>query len=138
VFINGGHNNTVENNILMDGLQQQIMASDYAQRGLGNVFRHNVVVWRDPKATLAGSGWAKDAAHIDADYNVYWHGGLEIPEFAGLQKAGLDAHSLVADPLLVNAAREDFRLKPGSPALKLGFVPIDTSKIGLKGYRPPQ
>src|SRR5690606_32276187 len=27
----------------------------------------------------------------------------------------------------------DFRLKPDSPALKLGFEPIDTSKVGLYG-----
>ncbi|MHC4798456.1 MAG: hypothetical protein ACYTF1_17615, partial [Planctomycetota bacterium] len=43
-----------------------------------------------------------------------------------------DAHSVVADPLFVDPAKHDYRLKPESPGLKLGFKPIDTSKIGLK------
>jgi hypothetical protein len=49
------------------------------------------------------------------------------------QARGHDRHSLVADPKFVDAAHGDFRLKADSPALKLGFVPIDTSKIGLYG-----
>ena len=39
--------------------------------------------------------------------------------------------SLVADPLFVDPESGDFRLKPGSPALTLGFEPIDRSVIGL-------
>jgi hypothetical protein len=44
----------------------------------------------------------------------------------------VDAHSLAVDPLFVDAANGDFRLKAGSPAVKLGFVPIDLSKVGLR------
>ena len=39
----------------------------------------------------------------------------------------------MADPKFVDAAHGDFRLKADSPALKLGFLPIDTAKIGLYG-----
>ncbi|MEI6500228.1 MAG: right-handed parallel beta-helix repeat-containing protein [Armatimonadota bacterium] len=35
------------------------------------------------------------------------------------------------DPLFVNAKKLDFRLKPESPAFKLGFKPIPIEKIGL-------
>ena len=51
--------------------------------------------------------------------------------FAQWQKTGFDRHSLVADPLFVDPSKGDFTLRPASPALKLGFEPIDTSKIGL-------
>jgi hypothetical protein len=40
---------------------------------------------------------------------------------------------VIADPMFVNADAGDFSLKPDSPALKLGFKPIDTSKVGLYG-----
>ena len=43
---------------------------------------------------------------------------------------GQDQHSMVADPLFVNSLKDDYRLKPDSPAFKLGFKPIPFEKIG--------
>jgi hypothetical protein len=48
------------------------------------------------------------------------------------QRDGGDTHSLAVDPLFVDPANGDFRLRPDSPALKLGFTPIDWSEAGLK------
>ena len=53
-----------------------------------------------------------------------------LDEWASWQALGFDQHSLVADPLFVNADKDDYRLKPNSPALKLGFKPIPVEKIG--------
>jgi hypothetical protein len=39
------------------------------------------------------------------------------------------------DPLFVDANNNDYRLRPESPALKLGFQPIPTDRIGV--YRHP-
>lgn len=47
------------------------------------------------------------------------------------QKDGVDHHSLAVDPLFVDPANGDFRLASNSPALKMGFVPFDMSKVGL-------
>ncbi len=43
---------------------------------------------------------------------------------------GKDQNSVLADPMFVNPAKHDFRLKPDSPALKLGFKPIPIDRIG--------
>ncbi len=42
-----------------------------------------------------------------------------------------DQHSAVGDPLFVDPATGNFRLQSGSPALGLGFQPIDQDSIGL-------
>jgi parallel beta-helix repeat protein len=133
VFIDGGHSNIIQNNIFMNGSQNQIAYSDYTKRAVGNVFKRNIVIWSDPKANLLWSrDWARDPKHIDADYNLYWHAGAPIPELADLQHAGMDTHSLVGDPQFVDAGRDDFHLKLGSPALKLGIASIDLTGVGAK------
>ena len=75
---------------------------------------------------------AKDAK---TDYNIYFCAedlqlGREM--LKKQQRDGVDAHSLAVDPLFVDPENGDFRFKPGSPALKLGIVPIDLSKVGLR------
>ena len=45
-----------------------------------------------------------------------------------------DAKSTLADPLFVNAASFDFTdLEPTSPALALGFVPVNVTDVGPRG-----
>lgn len=82
------------------------------------------------------------------DYNVYWRVDGKPPKFLSFtwdewrKKEGvndiwykpvMDLHSRLADPKFVDAAKRDFRLQKDSPALGLGFRPIDTSAVGLYG-----
>ncbi len=46
------------------------------------------------------------------------------------RKLGADEHSVLADPLFQDPDKHDYRLKPDSPALALGFEPIPLEKIG--------
>lgn len=46
------------------------------------------------------------------------------------RKQGQDEHSILADPQFVDPETHDYRLRPGSPALALGFKPIPVDKIG--------
>jgi parallel beta-helix repeat protein len=49
------------------------------------------------------------------------------------QRLGYDAHSVFADPRFVDPQRDDFRLRPASPALRLGFHAIPVDEIGIRG-----
>lgn len=55
-----------------------------------------------------------------------------LDEWAAWQNAGWDKHSLVADPLFIDWKNDDFRLKPESPAFKLGFKKIPVEEIGVR------
>jgi len=56
---------------------------------------------------------------------------VEIPDaWSSWRRLGFDTRSVVADPLFVDRDHDDFRLEPGSPAMKLGFEPIPVEKIG--------
>ena len=54
--------------------------------------------------------------------------------FAKWQAAGLDAHSHIADPLIVDSEHGDYHLRPDSPVLALGFQPLPLEKVGPGGY----
>ena len=78
--------------------------------------------------------------------NLYWHNAVPDPlaalrfgatgddqSFAAWQAVGKDAGGVVADPMFADALALNFTLLPGSPALALGFVPIDMSSVGVRG-----
>ena len=50
--------------------------------------------------------------------------------FEDWQKRGHDRHSIIADPMFKDPDNGDFTLAPESPAIKLGFKPIDLSNTG--------
>jgi hypothetical protein len=70
----------------------------------------------------------------DTDHNIYFcaaNRDLGTQMLKKQQRDGVDIHSAAVDPLFVDPANGDFTLKPDSPALKMGFVPLDMSKVGL-------
>lgn len=109
----------------------------------GNIFMRNIVAWMNPKAKLARFSSVSFENNL-TDSNLYWHAGLPIKtgqkpkagqptgtnEWEAWQANGMDRHSLVADPQFENLEKDDFRLKPNSPALRLGFEPIPFEKMG--------
>jgi hypothetical protein len=76
--------------------------------------------------------YSKDA---ETDYNIYYCAAepeLSTTMLEKQQGDGVDAHSRAVDPLFVDPKNGDFRFKPESPALEMGIVPIDLSKVGLR------
>ena len=72
---------------------------------------------------------------IDSDHNIYYCKAeplLGEETLERLRRDGGDTHSLAVDPLFVDPENGHFRFKPESPTLKMGIIPIDLSKTGLR------
>ncbi|MCX5757449.1 MAG: right-handed parallel beta-helix repeat-containing protein, partial [Candidatus Hydrogenedentes bacterium] len=128
-----GRDNRVQNNIFAFSHGPQIIRSR-PEAHISFFFERNIVLFNNGQ--LLGSNWSNDNFYLDK--NCYWDASGDDFDFAGHEfdewKAlGHDVHSVIADPLFENAAGLDFRLKPNSPALAVGFVPIDLSLTGLYG-----
>jgi hypothetical protein len=57
-------------------------------------------------------------------------------EWVSWQSHGLDQRSLVADPLFVDPAQDNYALQPESPAWELGFQALPMDRMGP--YESPQ
>lgn len=127
-----GRENRIQNNIFAYGGEAQFMRSrDEAH--LSFTIERNIVLYDG--APLLGSNWNGDSRKFALNKNLYWNESGDV-NFAGKpldewRKKGVDADSIVADPLFADPAKGDFTLKPGSPAEKIGFQPIDTTGIGV-------
>lgn len=112
-----------------------------------NIFEYNIV-YLDGDGTPFAFVPQWQSYNKIIDYNVYWRADGQEPLFLSFtweewrEKQGIkdiwytprmDPHSRVADPLFVDAEARDFRLQPDSPALALGFRPIDMTGVGLYG-----
>ena len=102
-----------------------------AEPHISFLFERNIVYFNQGR--LLGSNWSGDRFTIDG--NIYFDERTPDMRFAGKsfaewKAAGHDAKSMIADPLFVNPANYDFRLRLESPALKIGFQPIDLSTVG--------
>ncbi len=112
-----------------------------------NIFEYNIV-YLDGDGTPFAFVPQWQSYNKIIDYNVYWRADGQEPLFLSFtweewrEKQGIkdiwytprmDPHSRVADPLFVDAKARDFRLQPDSPALALGFRPIDMTGVGLYG-----
>jgi hypothetical protein len=126
-----GRDNVVRNNILALGRDAQVVRSrDEPHRSF--TFERNIVYYRGGE--LLSSVWSGGPDRISLDHNMYWNltGAPQFPSgtFEAWQVRGFDRHSIVADPSFVDPDHDDFRLKPDSPAPKLGFRPLDLSSVG--------
>ena len=142
MFNNGGHEHVIRNNVFATSATHALWP--YSEKR-PSTFRRNVVYLTQGELLIPhGERSLKERLAAseplgDWDENLYWHtGGADRLHFCGRsfadwQSLGLDRRSLVADPQFTNAQERDFRLKPESPALKLGFQPLDLGGVGLYG-----
>ncbi|HUT95129.1 MAG TPA: right-handed parallel beta-helix repeat-containing protein [Thermoguttaceae bacterium] len=130
-----GRENIVRNNVLaLSATYGQIRRSREEEHSSFTLERN--IIYSDG-VPLLGGNWSNGNYQFDS--NCYWDASGQTPKFPGdltlaqWQEKGYDAHSIVADPKFADPQNLDFNLPPDSPALKLGFQPIDTRRIGLVG-----
>jgi parallel beta-helix repeat protein len=156
VMVHAGKNNLIENNVFVNCwanlwiIDAVSGASPYwaDMKGFmsGNYLWRNIFYQTRPDAVLLfiHNGWT-ERTFADSNYNLIYRGdnptirledrrGVEkpekIPTWAEWKLRGYEADSIIADPLFVDPEHDNYRLKPDSPAFKLGFVPIDLDSIG--------
>ncbi|MBN1394381.1 MAG: right-handed parallel beta-helix repeat-containing protein [Pirellulales bacterium] len=130
-----GRDNIVQNNIFAFSATRGQITRNPEPGVCSFDCRRNIVY--DVRTPPLGGDWTTPSFKLD--YNLYWHTSKEPLVFPGdrtfrqWQQLGYDVHSVVAYPRFADAERFDFRLRPDSPALMLGFKPIDAGEIGLVG-----
>jgi parallel beta-helix repeat protein len=132
-----GKDNIVRNNVLAFSEEFQLKRSrDEDHRSF--TFEKNILVY--DHGELMSSNGVNSTEHLLLKDNIYWDYRGQPPtftnkklSFSAWQKTGQDSGSLNVDPLFVDPQHHDFRLREGSPALKLGITSIDTSSMGVVG-----
>lgn len=119
-----GKENMIRRNILAFGAEAQL-ARTRAEHHLSFTLENNIVIWKGTPLL-----WGNWSGQVASDGNLFWRtdgkpvtfNDLSISQWRAL---GRDVHSLFADPSFIAPEEGDFRLRPDSPALSLGFKAMD-------------
>ncbi len=87
----------------------------------GDVITGNI--WTTAYKPIRLGGWGKEI-----DRNIF----LTNADRNAFRDKGCDANSIVCDPMFVDPASGDYRLKPGSPALAFGFKNFPMDQFGVQ------
>ncbi|MGD0536043.1 MAG: right-handed parallel beta-helix repeat-containing protein [Verrucomicrobiota bacterium] len=119
-----GFHRVVENNVIVhNSFHPHVWFRDS-----GDVFRRNIV-FTEYRPINVPKPWG-----AECDFNLLHAPGVVSPGPATvLQRAsGRDERSVVADAEFVNPAAGDYRVKPGSPALAMGFCNFTMDQFGVQ------
>ncbi len=101
-----------------------------------DVFTQNIVMRPYLPAAMQTHLWGKPEDRNkwgkEVDRNLFTTTEADRIKFAA---NGCDANSLVGDPLFVDPLKGDYRVKDGSPALKLGFKNFPMDQFGVTSPR---
>ena len=137
---NGGRFNLVKNNIFIvaDSPKCNVVPGKL-QTHRNSTWKHNIIYHAE--GLLEIEDWPTE--HYLFSDNLFWLGnGRSVAaakeDLRLAQKNGQHLGAIIADPLLQDVGAGDFTLRRDSPALKIGFRPIDMSKAGprYRGNRP--
>jgi hypothetical protein len=115
-----GRDNVVRNNIFVDARDFQIQRTRL-ENHRSFTFERNIVAWKRGRLL---EGNFEGATNVVFASNLYWPGpGGEVKfwkwNLAEWRQRGQDQASLVEDPKFTDPAKDDYTLRPDSPALRL-------------------
>ena len=129
-----GRGNLIRNNIFVDSVPYQVVASR-VEPHRSFTFENNIVVWSEGRAF----GHKFEEVEKQVRGNTWFcTGGPALfgddgdKTYDQMKALGFDEGGVCADPLFVDPDAGDYRLRPESPAIKAGFVPFDYSKAGIE------
>lgn len=129
-----GSNNVIRNNIFVSDERGLIQVSR-PEPHLSDTFEKNILYWGQSTPFAGKIG----EAQVKFSSNLFWRTGKDAITSAALAYGkdlnAFEPKSFIADPGFIDAANHDFRLKPGSPATRIGFKPFDYKQAGVYGSR---
>lgn len=131
--------NNVINNYVIDVLPRgyfRIFRDGPGEKIDGTVLERNIFYSTNGAAVFyTFAVGPQQVATCKIEHNLYYCGGVEetsTPKFLQTLRAqGVSATDAYADPMFAAVKPGEFRLKPESPALKMGIKQIDLSGVGL-------
>jgi hypothetical protein len=141
ISIREGAYRTVENNIIINPVVPFGVHVGHPENH--DIIRRNILV-TDGSVYYMNQTPHEHPILEEINFNVFYHPSpswgerttitrsprseeIEKYTLAQWQEMGYDTNSVVADPMFVDLENENYRLKPESPALKLGFKQLDMS-----------
>lgn len=136
-----GRENTVRNNIFAFNRENQLMRTRDEEH-LSFFFTNNIVYFDSGR--LLGSSWKNNRFVIDSNLYFDTRAGTNTAQLEFSQASwqqwqarGHDLHSRIANPRFVDPTHFNFNLLPDSPALDLGFRPINLQSVGPRKKPTP-
>jgi hypothetical protein len=138
-----GFDHTITNNIIINS---RPVFHQWNLPDMRKVVANNIIVFKTPYYCRTRDFFPNTGK---IDNNLFWNSGkpvkLLIDSGAGgeisaaetWKKLALDQHSVTADPQFVNTVKGDYTVRPGSPALAVGFKNFPMDQFGKAGYRVP-
>jgi hypothetical protein len=135
-----GRENVVRNNIFAFLEERGQIGVGLKESHKEFTFMKNIVVVDNQPLFSGGGDDYNERGTIISDLNLFWdvsgkqvissRNGAQTFTFGDWTDLGQDLHSVIADPCFRDLKKFDFTLLDNSPALALGFKPIDISDVG--------
>jgi len=142
IMLQGGRENRIQNNIFVDGQAYQGTVANHDQNSADLQITSNIFAYANPRAVLLATG-ALGPEVLRIDRNLFFPPKGALPVFGAggttslseWRRLGRDRASQVGDPRFRQPGQDDFTLRPGSPALRLGFQAPPVDQAGPRTRR---